>query len=586
MKHGVCSGTQLTDLDTSNPPPLLRDRNGSGRSILVSSLPCDEKPSPVTLHDEATQRSHSRTVLTPFSRHSEGSQTRLVDISSFVSSDICHNENSSPLPQEEPASSDHKLDCSQAMHMHPQDIPSSLVSKGRSSRHARNASLPSSPSRRPSVFLPQPTATAASEERTGASCPSSSQGSSVVLPPLPKIPSSWFKAKTPPPTSSYHEVSYPSSSPAGCAVSRSNTSTATCPSTSQSTSCPRRVFSRSKIKVSLQSLPHSTSGQREKIATFDDRSKSGVYRQEMTDRARDPVSYLTSRPPTTRRSESRETQQSRGPSPSPSADSEAAERWLTEGTQLRLFPLPQEPWEYSSITTSPPACEEQLGLRLNPETSTSRHPNTDITANPRTIETTQQYIPKGNRSPFHRSTSPSRGGVKPSSRTNTPVPSGTSSLGRASGGILRAKKSLKNLFQKSSPDAAVQCVSRPVLVPQPRPDNDVPPMPARIAFNRPKGSPPQRPERCGSNAELLDLGSLELTRVGFTGLARNEENMQSEKAEKGKEVELRRRTSRYVVEQNGEVRIPHEHGAAPYTVRRGMLIKDVVTDAVEFVADI
>ena len=107
-----------------------------------------------------------------------------------------------------------------------------------------------------------------------------------------------------------------------------------------------------------------------------------------------------------------------------------------------------------------------------------------------------------------------------------------------------------------------------------------------MAFHRRGGSPPQRPDRSGIDGALLNLDSLGLARTGFPAKTRDEPREPEEKAEETREQERCRRSSRYVVEQKGEVRLPRENGDASSTTRRGMLIKDLVTGAVEFVADI
>lgn len=260
----------------------------------------------------------------------------------------------------------------------------------------------------------------------------------------------------------------------------------------------------------------------------------------------------------------------------PAEASDTAERWLNRGTGPESALLSLSSSNRSPVTVTPyryqgPPVPHQSPLATTqPGLATTRNSSSS---------SRRQKSPEKDRV------------ISSSSGISTSHPSGGPSSGKGSRGLLRAKKSLKNLFRKGSSEADLQYVSRPVLVPQPGPDNDVPPMPTRVAFNRPSGPPPPRPERGETDGELLGMGNLVMTRVGFVRPAGGAgagagDDQGTVEGRRRVEQYWHNRDGRYSVEQNGEVVLPRERGAAAPATRRGMMIRDGVVGTMEFVPDI
>ncbi|KAL1608110.1 hypothetical protein SLS60_003049 [Paraconiothyrium brasiliense] len=153
---------------------------------------------------------------------------------------------------------------------------------------------------------------------------------------------------------------------------------------------------------------------------------------------------------------------------------------------------------------------------------------------------------------------------------------GTSSLERSSKGRLKPKKSLRDLFQRSSSSSSSKQpgpfhISRPVLVPQPGSDSDVPPLPATVKFTKPPGPPPTRPQRPHEEVdqELTAMRGSGVTRLGFGSNNRVPRREMGIRTPSG-EVYERYNQERYTVKRIG----------------KGMLIRDSVTGTKEFVEDI
>ncbi|KAJ4353696.1 uncharacterized protein N0V89_005426 [Didymosphaeria variabile] len=153
---------------------------------------------------------------------------------------------------------------------------------------------------------------------------------------------------------------------------------------------------------------------------------------------------------------------------------------------------------------------------------------------------------------------------------------GTYSLGRSSRGKLKPKKSMRDLFKRSSSSGSPEQprayhISRPVLVPQPGPDSDVPPLPTTVKFTKPPGPPPTRPPRPDEEVdrELVAMRGSGITRMGFEGNKRVPQVDMGIRTPSGVAYE-RYSQERYTVKRMG----------------RGMLIRDSMTGTKEFVEDI